>query len=460
VPKPVNINLLSAKISVFARIQEMQFRIASDASKLNAYYRSNEAEQALAQHVLNSLAAQATSDEAGIRQWIKPAENFSGDVITVARAPTGVHHIMLADSTGHGLAAAISCLPAVLGFYAMTQKGFGIGVIAREVNAQLHRALPIGRFVAATIAAVDYKERIVAIWNGGLPDGLLVGADGSLLRRFPSQHPPLGILSPDDFDPSLALYRWQDPATLILYSDGLTEARSATGEAFGERSLLHALAVNGTNDKFDAICAALSQHVSKVANHDDVSLVVVPCEELLVVAEPQVSKPRSHLELANWEIKLSFGPRQLREDNCMPALLGWLHQIELAEKQFGEVLLVMTELFNNALDHGLLGLPSATKSEADGFLRYMELRQERLSALETGSVEIGMVYQADTLRAILRLWVRDSGPGFDLSGLSAQGGCRDQTHAHGRGIALVYSICDKVTYFGNGNYVEVEYALS
>ncbi|MBV1776712.1 SpoIIE family protein phosphatase [Burkholderiaceae bacterium DAT-1] len=457
--KPIDVSILTAKINVMARIADLQQRVASDAVKLAEYYRNNEAEQDLAKHVLHSLTDHSETEGMGITQWLQPAVNFSGDVIAVARAPTGVVHVMLADSTGHGLSAAISCLPAVTSFYSMTEKGFAISAIAREINQHLHRSLPLGRFVAAIIASIDHAERIVSVWNGGIPSVLMVNRQGKLLRRFDSKSPPLGVMANDDFDPSLTLYRWHDDASLIMCSDGLTEARAANGDEFGEMGILNAIAADPEGEPLETVRRAVLRHLDGEECHDDLSILVVPCIEQSASIERSTSARAAHTELANWEIKLTFGPRQLREDNCMPALLGWLNQIGLDANQFGEVLLVLTELFNNALDHGILRLPSELKSAGEGFQEYMSQRQERLQALESGLVEIGMVYQVDSEQAILRLWVRDSGPGFDLAKVERNNHVDDARQTHGRGIPLVQRLCKSVRWMEHGNLVEAEYQL-
>jgi CheY-like chemotaxis protein/anti-sigma regulatory factor (Ser/Thr protein kinase) len=457
---PIDSTLLSAKINVMVRIADMQLRIAQDANQLETYFRMNEAEQELAKHVLNSLTVKAEQDSTGVQEWIKPAVNFSGDVVAVERGPTGATHVMLADSTGHGLSAAISCLPAVTAFHAMTQKGFMIGAIAREINARVHKSLPLGRFVAAALVAIDYSERIVSVWNGGLPAALLVDSAGAPVRRFESQNAPLGILPNDEFDPSLAVYRWQGSTTLVLYSDGLSEARDAAHIEFGEEGVQAALAGSPVECRLQRVREAVERHLEGGECHDDVSLVVISCEPRAMAPPPAVPAEPAHTELADWEIKLSFGPRQLREENCMPALLGWLHQLNLNENQFGDVLLVMTELFNNALDHGVLRLESSAKSAQDGFGLYMEERHRRLAELEHGSIEIGMNYRVDVERAMLRLWIKDSGPGFEHQTYVDSEVSGDGQKTHGRGIALVRRICESVNYIGKGNHVEVEYVLS
>lgn len=459
-PKPIDFELLSAKVSVMVRIAEMRDRIAKNTQELQAYFKQNEAEQGLAKYVLHRISEDEVSEEYGVQRWIKPAVNFSGDVITITRAPTGVLHVMLADSTGHGLSAAISCLPAVSTFRNMTQKGYSISAIAREMNNELRASLPRGRFVAAVLASIDYAEKIVSVWNGGLPQALLVDERGTLLKGFPSEAPPLGILPNNDFDAKLEVYRWLDRAELVLCSDGLTESFNSAGMEFSESSLISAIAAADQGDKFAAICAAISAHLNGEESHDDISLAVIPCYDRSLSKPEPAPTEFVHTEFADWEIRLNFGPRQLRDENCMPALLGWLNQIGLNETQFGEVLLVMSELFNNALDHGILGLSSITKDGPDGFSNYMTERKKRLAALDAGNIEVRLNYRVDAEHASLLISLKDSGDGFDMSSASTGVESEDDDKAHGRGITLVRLLCRRVAYLGNGNHVEAEYALS
>jgi hypothetical protein len=80
-----------------------------------------------------------------------------------------VLHVLLADGAGHGLAASLNVLPVTAPFYRMTERGFGIDAIAREINSKVRALLPVDRFIAATLVAVNFRERYVTVWNGGNP---------------------------------------------------------------------------------------------------------------------------------------------------------------------------------------------------------------------------------------------------------------------------------------------------
>ncbi|MEK7415098.1 MAG: PAS domain S-box protein, partial [Planctomycetota bacterium] len=98
---------------------------------------------------------------------LRPAENFSGDMIAVARAPDNRLHVLLADSAGHGLTAALAVIPITQPFYQMTAKGFDIPTIAAEINRRVRDYLQLPRYVACVMLSLDTETQTLQVWNGG-----------------------------------------------------------------------------------------------------------------------------------------------------------------------------------------------------------------------------------------------------------------------------------------------------
>ena len=146
----------------------------------------------------------------------------------------------------------------------------------------------------------------------------------------------------------------------------------------------------------------------------------------------------------------------------MPLLLHMLMEVPNLRRYSGQLFTIISELYNNALDHGLLGLASSLKQQTDGFTRYYNERIQRLRELNSGSVDFTLDYQGDARQGVLLLEVRDSGQGFDYSDVGRQAVTGSDGEAvlgnlHGRGIPLLQSICSKVEYLGCGNHARVEF---
>src|SRR6185369_5818259 len=162
---------------------------------------AEERENALvAQRVMDQMAGMEAQPLAEVQKAVAAASGFSGDRLVGERTPAGVLHVFLADGVGHGLVPALLALPLTQLFSAMSRKGFHLSAIVGELNRKISQYRLPGQFVAVTLAAYDPLTGYLEVWNGGNPDGLLLDADGTLLRRFASTHLPLGVASGAELD--------------------------------------------------------------------------------------------------------------------------------------------------------------------------------------------------------------------------------------------------------------------
>jgi CheY-like chemotaxis protein len=274
--KPVDLALLGTKIKAMQRIADMQSQLAETAKVLAIYRNEAEREQETAQTLMGLMIKAASADDPGLKMWLEPATRFSGDLMVANRSRFGHLYVLHADSMGHGLTAALPLLPISQIFSTMSERGITLPVIVDEMNASLKKQIPRGFFVSITLACIDRRNRVVEIWNGGNPPALLMNTHGEVVRRFESHHVPLGILVPEEFDASTEIWQVQEEgASLVLYSDGLVEARDAEQRSFGEERVMHALRQEG--DKHAALISAVRTHLGGAKGHDDISLISVDC---------------------------------------------------------------------------------------------------------------------------------------------------------------------------------------
>lgn len=272
--KPVDLALLKAKIRAMQRIAGMQRKLAEATLELQNYRDGAEFEQEIARELMALMIKAASTEDAGLEMWLEPAARFSGDLLVANRSHAGHLYLLHADSMGHGLAAALPLLPTAQIFRTMSERGFTLSTIVREVNAQLTRQIPRGYFVAATMVCVDRENQVIEVWNGGNPAALLTNEGGNLICRFESMHPPLGILDSSRFDSRTQAWQSEQNWILSLFSDGLVEAVDSSGKAFGEHGVLAALR-QGQGVHANLV-AAVKAHIGEGRGaHDDVSLVTL-----------------------------------------------------------------------------------------------------------------------------------------------------------------------------------------
>jgi anti-sigma regulatory factor (Ser/Thr protein kinase) len=121
--------------------------------------------------------------------------------------------------------------------------------------------------------------------------------------------------------------------------------------------------------------------------------------------------------------------------------------------------MVLSELFNNALDHGVLKLDSKLKRSEDGMEKYFEERAERLANSQTGHIQLNLKkVPGKDGNELLRIQVIDSGDGFDYERVSKD--VAANTSLHGRGVVLLYHVCRSVQFFSGGSEVVVEFDLN
>lgn len=460
--KPVNLAMLAQKINALRRIADMQDKITRYANELQAHAEQTQAEQQLAHHLLSNIIKREKTESEHIKMMVVPAAaHFSGDVVLAARAPSNELNILLADATGHGLAAAIGVLPVIESFYSMTNKGYSGESIAREMNRKVKCLLPIERFIAIALISIDYINCTVRVWNGGLPEVYFVTDSGIVKRIWKSAYPALGILSDADFDSNPQVYQWNEPGEIVLCSDGLTEAENEQGEAFGTQQLLPILAFPSSSGRFQIIANAVRAHIGAAPQFDDISLVTIRCQqEKLTPARLAVDPPVPWAASANasrWCVELCLSAVEIRHLDALPLMMSCLDQLKIDAAHRGKAFLVLGELYNNALDHGLLHLDSKLKQAPDGFEQFITLRETRLAALSDAYIKISLARYVSEAGDFLRFHIKDSGDGFDYAAMMQRLATDDQLS--GRGIGLARQLCTSFQYEGSGNEVIAIYRL-
>lgn len=247
--------------------------------QLQVYHDQQEEENALAQDIILRLMQRGELSSSRLHYWLSPAAVFSGDILAAARGPKGQIYAILADATGHGLAAAITALPVLTVFHAMAGRGRPLIEILVEINRHLRATLPVGRFVAATLLCVDVGEHSAEAWIGGMPGLLLLSHDGRLVQRITSSQMPLGIVDFNSSMSAITRISWDADSQFAMYSDGLSEAANLAGEQFGDERIVAAILSAPAERRVAAVQEALTSHVGSVEPHDDISLMLIDCRE-------------------------------------------------------------------------------------------------------------------------------------------------------------------------------------
>jgi len=211
-----------------------------------------------------------------INTHISPMSMFNGDLMLISRNPSGGIYVLLGDFTGHGLSAAIGCLPTSDIFYAMAEKQESVGDIATAINDRLINLLPDYMFFCATLIEISPQGDRLSIWAGGMNEIILIDTCGKIEARIQSQHMPLGVLEPNEFDSGIQVSEPKLNTMVFIYTDGVIETVNPAGELYGEERLEKVLLQNVEN-MINAVVADCEAFREDEEPNDDSSMVEIRC---------------------------------------------------------------------------------------------------------------------------------------------------------------------------------------
>ena len=158
----------------------------------------------------------------------------------------------------------------------------------------------------------------------------------------------------------------------------------------------------------------------------------------------------------DWSLSFEFRAATLKRYNPLPYLLQLLLEVHGLREQSGALYSVLAELYSNALEHGVLGLDSSLKRDAQGFARYYRERGARLAELQEGFVRVHLQVVPQATGGCLTIRVEDSGKGFDIERVMARP--HDTDRLSGRGVSLVRQLSRRASWSDDGRSACVEFS--
>jgi len=211
-----------------------------------------------------------------IDAWTQPADATGGDFYDSFDLPDGRIGLVVADVTGHGLAASLLACETRAVIRTVAASTSSIVEIATRTNAMLHRDLHHERFVVLFLAALEATtSRLEFVGAGCAP--MVYRQTESRFIPFEATVPPLGVLPV--LQGSIATDVTLRPDdTVAMLTDGLYEWEDETGSQFGLERLGESVRRHATSPA-DHLMRGVYQDVlayaGRVTQVDDLTAMVI-----------------------------------------------------------------------------------------------------------------------------------------------------------------------------------------
>ncbi|HEU5107470.1 MAG TPA: PP2C family protein-serine/threonine phosphatase [Micromonosporaceae bacterium] len=184
------------------------------------------------------------TDDTAATAVLEPCYDVGGDAFDYA-VNGCVFHVALFDTVGHGISASALTTLAVNGYRNARRCGLTLRDTYSSVDKWVRAQYP-GAFVTAILAELDTSSGTYRRICAGHPVELHL-RDGRVIRQLPGPNAlPLGLGHMRGQPPAITEEELQPGDSILFYTDGVTDARSADGEFFGveglTRSVTEALA--------------------------------------------------------------------------------------------------------------------------------------------------------------------------------------------------------------------------
>lgn len=206
--------------------------------------------------------------------YTRPANEVGGDMVDYLWIREDRLGLALGDVAGKGLGAALFMAKLQATLRAMAPVSKSLIDLGKQLNTIFCRDGLPSRFISLFYCEVDQNATAIQILNAGhIPPFLW---QKGKIKELPQGGPALGLHATSGYQKqSIEMH----PGDLLLvYSDGLTEARSEEGEFFGEKRLMDLLSENKDSNSEAIgknILAVIDRFTGHARQNDDLSMILL-----------------------------------------------------------------------------------------------------------------------------------------------------------------------------------------
>lgn len=266
--KPVNHGSLVARVKSMLRIKDLHDTVINQSVQLENQLITASKIQTLFWPDLPGL-------KLGFNIWAvsRPASYVGGDLYDVILLPDGSVIAYVADVSGKGVPAALIMAAISTRIKAELFRHDDINSLLKSVNTSMyHLASDEGYFVTMVLLRYWNDEQKIQLIRAGHPNPLLVTQRGVVV--IPDlQGVSLGFVEEVDYEAMEIVLTAGD--SLLLYSDGVTEAENENRELFGEDRLIDYLQIAGSRPRGEGLIDVIEQWRGNAPVNDDLTVLEI-----------------------------------------------------------------------------------------------------------------------------------------------------------------------------------------
>ena len=277
--KPISPPIVAARVNTHLQIKKWHDCLQEKNEQLHAASERVQEELDLARNMQQAILPQQFPDDGycSVHAAMFPARELGGDFYDCFRLMDGRYGVLIADVSGKGVGAAFFMAVSRTVLMDLAITGSAPSEVFAKANDMLCDRNPMELFVTVGYAIYNPADGQLVYASAGHHPPLLRRASGLVESLQCPMDIALGIMPGMDYADNHANLAPGD--TLLLYTDGVTEAFAANGEAYGD-ARLHAWFENIQPDgAASPVVDGLVSHVAAFVNgaeaSDDLTCLVL-----------------------------------------------------------------------------------------------------------------------------------------------------------------------------------------
>ncbi len=207
-------------------------------------------------------------------------ESVGGDLYDIIHIQENLYGFLIADVAGHGISAALITTMVKAIFNSLSRQYTDTSKICDKANKELCRLISNSKsFLTAYYCIIDTTTNTLYYTNSGHPPALLYSSQGNNVKRLDTKGSILGAYEDSTFEMKNLKLKKGDK--ILLFTDGIIEARNKSNELYGYKRL-ETLVSNNYHLSIDDLLDKIIQDVNLFSENrpqdDDIAMLYIEIE--------------------------------------------------------------------------------------------------------------------------------------------------------------------------------------